>query len=420
MLWLIPLRPVLLTQLAAITFTIIELTIGKVKFPSLKSPWWIIMSGLLFGVVFSHIGNFYILGATDAFTDFGKTYLTFILIWINLNSVKRIVIFNVLIVAIAFFIAVHCILIQQTGQGFGDIAFSVRSIGDNAAEDTGGVIQAKFYGIFNDPNDTAQFLVATIPLCIFIILRIQSVVLKIIPLSIIVALIWGTLATQSRGGFIAMAVTFFVFLRGYFRPAHFIAISVLGAALFPVLAPARLRGGLVDESSSSRLFFWAEGFDALKSNPLFGVGYRTIHDHTDSGHTVHNSYVQACTELGVFGFIFWFCTLIFAIYSMLKLSKALPENNEDKTLIIWMKCIAPGLAGSYAASFFLSRAYILPLYVLFALTAAVYSLASKSIGTETLNKYCHIDQKHWSLWIGLAWLSMAALYLVIRVLLLIT
>ena len=409
MLSLIALRPILLMQVLVILATVIDLISGRLQLPSRKQPWWIIMTGLFAGIVFSHAGNFYIGGAIFAFSEFGKTYLTFIVIWINLNTTKRILIFSTLLVIMGTFIAVHCILVSQTGSGFGGGGAMKRG-------DAVGITQAQFYGIFSDPNDTAQILVLVIPLCVLIMIRYKAV-FKIIPAGIIITLVWGVIATQSRGGFISMGITFFVALRSFFRPLHFAMILIVGAAAFPVLAPARLSGGMVDESSSSRVAFWGEGTQAfISKNPLFGVGFKSIHDHTSSGHTVHNSYVEAYTELGAFGYIFWFSATVFAIYSMVRLSKTLPENNEEKSLVNWIKCIIPGLAGIYAAGFFLSRAYTVPTYVVFAMIAACYNIISQKVGVISVNQYCNIDPKQWIKWISLAWLNIIFIYILIRIL----
>ena len=119
MLSLVSLRPILLTLVLVILATIIDLILGRLQIPSYKQPWWLIMTGLFIGVVLSHAGNFYIGGVTFAFNDFGKTYLTVIVIWLNLNSVKRIEIFSIFLMLVATFIAVHCILVLETGSGFG-------------------------------------------------------------------------------------------------------------------------------------------------------------------------------------------------------------------------------------------------------------------------------------------------------------
>jgi O-antigen ligase len=407
------LRPILLAQLLAISSTAIELSTGKTKFPAASSPWLLIMTGLLLGCVFSHLGNFYIDGATTALSEFGKTYITFIIIWINLNSVKRIVIFNLFLVLIATFIASHCILVALTGTGYGPEGWVTRT-------DAVGVIQAQFYGIFSDPNDTGQILILAIPLCFFLLLCTSSIFLKIIVAVVVASLMWGVLATESRGSFLSLAFTGFIALRSYFRPAQFIMIIAVGAALFPVLAPARLRGGLVDESSSDRVLYWSEATDAFKTNPLFGVGYHTIQNYTHSGLTVHNSYIEAYSELGIFGYTFWFFGMTFSVYSMARLSKVIPENKEEQILVNWMKCIVPALAGMYFAIFFLSRAYLLPMYVVFAVIAAAYNIVSQKIGITATSEYCYVGEKQIIRWPIMAIVSMVFIFITIRVLLRLT
>jgi len=387
-----------------------ELVFGKLKLPSIRQPWWLIMTGLFISISVSNIANFHFAEAVDAFSDFGKVYLTFIVIWVNLNSIKRIEIFTVLVVAMSSFIALHCVLLHETGRGFGNAEALSRNIGD--VRGSGNVIQAAFYGIFGDPNDAAQLLVLTLPLCFFMLIRFRNFLARVIYSLKLIILILGVYATESRGGFIAMTIAIFVTFRSFFSIRSFIVIAVFGAVAFFAFAPARLRGGVVDTSSSHRVDFWGEATNAFKSNPLFGVGYRRVREYTTGAKAVHNSFVQAYAEIGILGYFFWITALIFAIYSMLRISKALPESKQETALIVWMNCMIAGIVGSSAAGFFLSRAYVLPNYVLFAMTAACYNVVSQTIGPVATNQYCHINTAlHWLSWFGLCIINMISIYL---------
>lgn len=419
MLELIALRPVFLTQIFAIGFTIFELASGKLKLPSIKQPWWFIMTGLFVAISISNVANFKFAEAIEAFSEFGKIYITFLVIWINLNSLKRIKIFSILIVTMGSFIALHCVLLHETGKGFGNAEAAARSIGDVGGSD--GVVQAAFYGIFGDPNDASQLFVIVLPICFFLLLRFRSLWIKGICLIMIITLILGIYATESRGGFIAMAIAIAVTFRSFFTIRSFIIIAFCGVIAFFLFAPARLRGGVVDTSSSHRVHFWGAATNALKSNPLFGVGYHRITEYTPHHKAVHNSFVEAYSEIGIFGYFFWITALIFSIYSMLRLSKALPESNEESFQIIWMNCIVAGIIGGSAAGFFLSRAYILTGYIIYAMVAACYDILSSKIGIVATNNYCHINTPlHWLTWFGLCLANMIFIYIAIIVLNIVT
>ncbi len=416
--WLVtgiaPLRPVLIMQILAVTSTAFELGSGRLQMPSSKQPWWLIMTGLFLGILLSNLRHFDIPKVTDSFSAFGKTYLTFILLWVNLNSMKRIKIFSFILIAVAVTISVHCILIMKTGSGFGSGGSVSRRIGEAGSAGEYFIHQAQFYGIFNDPNDTSQILVSVMPLCFFFAIVSRGVLFKILFLSIIIPLALGVIATESRGGFISMAATIFVALRGFFHPTKFIIISVVAGGLLFGVAPARMTGGMSDDSSSSRIDFWGEATVYFKMYPLFGTGFQTNYEMLH--HATHNSYVQAYSELGVFGYTFWFLAVIFAMYSMLRLSKALPENDEEKSLVFWMQCVISSLVGYYAAGFFLSRAYVLPLYVMFAMTAACYSISSQKVGITAVNHHCHMYKKHWVKWASIPFFNIIFIIISITVL----
>ena len=411
---LIPLRPVLITQVMTISLTVFELLVSRLKIPARDQPWWVLISGLFFTITISNIANFHFIDAYDAFIDFGKIYITFILIWTNLNTVKRLEIFSIFLVVLSAFIALHCILLHETGQGFGHAQANQRNIVGDSQQAS--VSQAAFYGIFGDPNDASQLFVIALPFCIFIILRYKSILLRGFFVLQLITLMLGVYATESRGGYIAMAIAIFVALRIFLPMRWFILFGAFGSFLILAFQPARFSGDIIDASSSSRVDYWGQATNAFKSNPLFGVGYQRLPHYLERNKAVHNSFVQAYAEIGVLGYIFWFTALAFTIFSMMRLSKAIAENNQDKSLILWMKCIAPGIIGGSVAGFFLSRAYILPNYIIMAMTAACYQLLSNRIGAIETNRYCYMGPEHSFIWIGLSLANMLVVYTSIIVL----
>ena len=70
----------------------------------------------------------------------------------------------------------------------------------------------------------------------------------------------------------------------------------------------------------------------------------------------------------------------------------LPENKDEKELVKLGNSMAPCLIGYMAAGYFLSRAYIVHLYILLAIAACIYRLTGQAMGFHHLNRECSFDK----------------------------
>ena len=163
-----------------------------------------------------------------------------------------------------------------------------------------------------------------------------------------------------------------------------------------------------------RVDFWGEANYAFIQKPVFGVGYGMITEYIPKNPSVHNSYVHAYSELGVFGYIFWFSCLAFAFVASWQLAELKPDTEEDRSLSLWLKCLVPGLAGMYLSGYFLSRTYQLPFFVIFAMCAASYTLIVRQTGVVALNNYCFVGPRKWMIWPALSIGSIIFIYISIR------
>ncbi|HRI19168.1 MAG TPA: hypothetical protein PL196_11645, partial [Burkholderiaceae bacterium] len=120
--------------------------------------------------------------------------------------------------------------------------------------------------------------------------------------------------------------------------------------------------------------------------------------------TAHNSFVLAIAELGLFGYFFWLSILAVSalmLYRILRSTEpAAPTSVPAGTghslyevrrpppapaepppkwadLQLAALTLACSLAGSLVAAFFLSRSYVLILYLLIALIVAVYQMVRR-------------------------------------------
>ncbi|HFC53789.1 MAG TPA: hypothetical protein ENJ43_05095, partial [Gammaproteobacteria bacterium] len=170
--------------------------------------------------------------------------------------------------------------------------------------------------------------------------------------------------------------------------------------------------------------------------------------------TAHNSYVLVLAELGVVGYVLWFSFLLSCVSMMLYLRSPPPRREEDWEWLVEQYSGSsddgadgsengynPDLNGStkptweispedatianviffsftgYAtAAFFLSRSYEVVLFVLCAMAAGHYLGARQH--TDGLPAYGFFSRLGW--WITLSMISIVALYLITKILLLLS
>jgi O-antigen ligase len=124
----------------------------------------------------------------------------------------------------------------------------------------------------NDPNDFAQVMVSLIP-CMFFFWKKGSlprnVLFVLIPVS---WLIYGMFLTHSRGGIVALLAVILFGSRKKIGTIPATIIAGIAFALTSVLNFSGGRDVSV-EAGAGRMEAWAVGIDLLKSHPLFGVGF---------------------------------------------------------------------------------------------------------------------------------------------------
>jgi small-conductance mechanosensitive channel len=133
----------------------------------------------------------------------------------------------------------------------------------------------------------------------------------------------------------------------------------------------------------------------MKSHPLFGVGFGNLADYL--GHTSHNSILVCAAELGLFGFYFW-CLFLFpsvrdaiVTASPAQVSEGGPVLRKPEPSPYQVRKIEPAvdkaeinslgrlmvlsLTGYLVTGWFLSRAFVMTLYLLGGMAEVVYQMA---------------------------------------------
>jgi O-antigen ligase len=248
-------------------------------------------------------------------------------------------------------------------------------------------------GEINDPNDFGQLIVCTVPL-MFIFWRpkqtLWNFVLVILPVCV---LLYGTSQTQSRGALVALAAVALVAAR---RRIGTLPSLLIACGLFMGAMALNFTGGreISVNAGEDRTALWSESLQLLRSHPLFGVGSGNLPEYL--GLTAHNSVAVCAAELGVFGLFFW-CLFLFptvrdalAIASPARMSEAEPVAPEqrlsplstrkieviDKAEINHLgRLMILSLTGFLVAGWFLSRAFVMTLFLLGGMVEVVYEMA---------------------------------------------
>ncbi len=367
------------------------------------------------------------------------TYILFILIASTATTAERQRLLMWVFVGGAVMMAAHGVQQRFTGVGWtGEVPLMGR---------------IRYIGIFNDPNDVGLVLVCALPMAFYLFSCYRSGPARLFFAIVIGTILYGVVLTNSRGTTLATALLAGLYL---WRHQGVIKTVIFGAAVIPVILMMSTRIDTIsasEESAHGRIEAWYEGFQMLKSSPLFGVGFDRFTEY--NALTAHNSFVLALAELGVLGYTLWFSFLLSSAAMMLYLHKqhtssrqpkredweelvaeysydaaddAVPPpdsegSSETEKASMWKisqedNTIADVLFFSFigfsTTAFFLSRTYEVVLFILCAMAASHY--LGVRMRTPELPAYGFFSRL--GLWVTLSLISIIMLYIITKVLML--
>ena len=343
------------------------------RFP--KTPAIMLAVGLWFASIMSHVPHTYFQGILNTIPETFKISLFLVLLLVVMNTVNRLRGVILVFLAAAVIMSIHAIMQKTLGYGLGG---GLPLIWFNSM--TGEwVQQSQFYGIFSDPNDLGQLLASSIPLAFAFPRRLRPVQLMLAS-GVVYLIALALLSTHSRGtlvGVVAMAACI-LFL---FLPAKWMPYVALLALMGGLVLCATQGGALLDMSARERVVFWGDANRAFKQNPLFGLGYGMFSEITEKSRASHNAYVSCYTELGLFGYWFWFNLLTLGVIGCWRTRVAFrrPRNDTQAYLKRLAGLSIASLVGFAAAAYFLSRAYVFPFFFLFGLLNAIPVIAQRQL-----------------------------------------
>lgn len=376
----------------------------------LKTPQSLALIGMAVAVFLSVlIGMHWPGGAASAFQAFIPNAYGYFLVCLHCNSKRKLQVLVLMLLFVCIFVIAHGYI--DLRYGVPQSAAMASGTDESADLDSWNIEHPyllamssdageRFYrlrgpGEINDPNDFGQLMVGVAPL-VFIFWRPKKILLNIacvmVPLSV---LIFGVFLTHSRGALLALIAVAVVAMR---RRIGSVPALALAGGLFVAATALHFTGGreISAGAGADRTDLWGAGLQLLKAHPLFGVGFGNFADN--AGLTAHNSIVVCAGELGFFGLYFWSLFLLPTIRdaSMVatpeKVSEGEPVTVEvtpfpisarkaeslDKADINHLGRLSVlSLTGFLVAGLFLSRAYVLTLFLLGGVAEAVFEMARR-------------------------------------------
>jgi O-antigen ligase len=370
-----------------------------------EAPHFVLLPGLSLAMALSVAMSGWGTGAVNAFVDFAPTVMLFFLVATSVDSLQRLREMAFTLTAVVAVIALHGIAQAANEDGIGW---------------TGVVVingRSTYLGLLNDPNDLSMVFLMTLPLTLYLARVTESTLLRLALWAAGAAILYAGYLCNSRGAMLGLAAMLLTYgIRRYGLLGSLLASPLLLAPLV-LLAPSRMNDMSADEASAAgRVDAWYAGFEMLRSHPLFGIGKGLFTDH--HGLTAHNSFVLAFAEMGLFGYFFWLSMLVMSalmLRALLQPALADPvptaapaapatpptanatqppayaaqpplraELAADEAaanvppwpdLQLAAATLLYSLVGTLVTAFFLSRTYVVFLFLLLALIVAVHAMA---------------------------------------------
>ena len=275
----------------------------------------------------------------------------------------------------------------------------------------------QYVGIFSDPNDLAMLFIIAIPMTLLMAGRGGMLGLRrLFWMAVAVTLLYGVYLTDSRGSFLAVMAMAGIWL--WLRRGLLVAGTVGAAGMAVLMAlPTRMQELDAGESSAyGRIETWYDGIQMFLANPVFGVGVGNFTEHTFL--TAHNSFVLVLAETGIVGYTVWLAMVGYCVLMPVMVLR-LPAKMEDpQHQVLWTEerrmamTLLIAMVGFFACAFFLSRSYVILLYILLGLVTGWYGGAQERWGGLP----AFSGEGDWFKWCVLAVGSAIVLWIVVKVL----
>lgn len=331
----------------------------------LTAPQYILLPAFLLILMVSQIFNGWMGGAIVQLSTFGPSILAFMILSHVAVERKHVLTTMAVIVLCSAVLAVHGIEQVQTGVGWTGVGLSQET-------------RIQYVGIFNDPNDLGLLFIMALPMAMLLAARGGLLGMRrLFWWTGAGLLMYGIYLTSSRGALLALIAVLGIWV---WRRRGLVAAAILGVGALGGIMMLPSRMGEIDAgeaSAAGRVDAWYSGLEMFIAHPLLGIGPGNFADN-NFNLTAHNSLVLVLAETGYFGYMIWLAFVCYGFMMMSAILRHEPNLNIPSEIADWRfeRSIAMTLllsqVGFFTATFFLSRSYVILLYLLSALVLGHY------------------------------------------------
>jgi putative inorganic carbon (HCO3(-)) transporter len=372
----------------------------------LSAPQTLLLPLFLVAQMLSHAVNGWFGGALEELETFGPAVLAFLVLSHVTVSRERLQAIMAVFALCGVVLAAHGIEQVELGVGWTGIGLSQET-------------RIQYVGIFNDPNDLGMLFLIVLPMALYLSGRGGWLGLRrLFWWTAAAAILYAIFLTASRGAVVALLAVAAVWVwkkRGLVW-AGLLGIGAVGALL---ALPSRLSEIDAGESSAAgRVDAWYSGLEMFLSHPLFGIGPGLFADN-NANLTAHNSFVLVIAEMGFLGYVIWLAFLGYGLMMTLAVLRQPAPQGDAGVAADWKTERALALTlllaqvGYIGTAFFLSRSYVILLYLLAAIVLGWYTGARRR-WPDLPNYALSRDLVRWP---TLAVASIVGLYILVKILL---
>lgn len=305
----------------------------------LRAPQTVAIAGMIFAVVASFVFAGLTGLAPAALYDFLPGSFAFFLVALNCNSRRRLQMVVLTLVLASGFVIVKGGLALRAGEVVSPYLYDQGYDGNH-------ILRLRGLNFVNDPNDLGQVLISLVPL-MFLFWKPKKLLWNI-PFVLFPAafLLVGIFLTHSRGALLALLAVIAIAM---YRRFGIVPAGVVAVAAFAAATALSWSGGreINAEAGSDRMAAWSTGLELIRSHPIFGVGYLRFTEYNDI--TAHNTIVVCAAELGFVGFFFWVLFVVSSVRQAVVLRTRSRKRADEQLAAAAFSYASPALQYQTAA-----------------------------------------------------------------------
>jgi len=247
-------------------------------------------------------------------------------------------------------------------------------------------------GINGDNNFAAVMLLTTLPLTSYILGQTKTKILKTGLMGVVLLLVAGILATNSRGAFMGLSILgIYFFIKSERKFLVFFVLVFIITVAYNLLPDSwfermnTIENAEEDGSFMSRVISWKMSILIAMDNPIFGGGLRAVEDYytwhhykADFGllsfipspppggiYAAHSMFFQVLGDVGFVGLAIYLCLLATVFFKIGSLIRKAKKYQVGDWVVHLLKMIQVSLVVYCASGALISAAHTELLFFLF-------------------------------------------------------